>query len=72
MPGDNGVRFSLEISAELCEELQELAREAQVTFADILRRALFLARIAAKAAREGDRLQVIDSNQEVIANITWR
>jgi predicted transcriptional regulator len=54
------VRLNLEISPEVNEVLEEVAKSIHGTKSDVLRRGLALMKVAVEAQKDGDKLGVSD------------
>jgi len=59
------IRFSLIVSSELNELLEDLARAGQTTKSDVLRRAIALFDIAIEARRKNKRLGIFDQDNNL-------
>lgn len=64
------VQLTADISPELNETLEQLAKNANLTKSEILRRAIALMKVAAQAKEKGQKLALIDKNQQVLTEIT--
>lgn len=63
------IRFSLVISSELNELLEDLARYGHDTKSDVLRRAIGLFDIAIEARRNNKHLGILDQNNNLETEI---
>jgi predicted transcriptional regulator len=63
------IRFSLVISSELNELLENLARYGHTTKSDVLRRAIALFDIAFEATRNNKHLGILDQNNNLETEI---
>lgn len=63
------LRFSLIVSSELNELLEDLARAGHTTKSDVLRRAIALFDIAIEAKRNNKCLGILDQNNNLEAEI---
>ena len=63
------VRLSLAVSKEVNETLEELASSTGTTKSDVLRRAIALMEVAARAKKEGKRLGVAGEGQTLETEI---
>lgn len=63
------IRFSLIVSPELNELLEDLARAGQTTKTDVLRRAIGLFDIAIEARRNNKHLGILDQDNNLEAEI---
>lgn len=59
------IKLSLEVSTEINETLEELAKTTATTKSDVLRKAIALMRLAVKAQREGKKVGIADATQEL-------
>ena len=67
---DNGkVRLSLELSNDLNALLEELTEKTHTSKADVLRKAIALMEVAVEAKQEGNRLGVLDKQNQVVTRI---
>ena len=63
------VRVSLDISPQLYEKLQSLAQELHSTKSDVLRKSLVLLDVAVEARKNGKKLGLADSNNQLTTEI---
>jgi predicted transcriptional regulator len=63
------IRLTVDVSQELNKTLESLAQASGSTKSDILRRALTLMEVAAKAKSEGKKMAVVDQSNSVITEI---
>lgn len=63
------VRVSLDISPQLYEKLQSLAQELHGTKSDVLRKSLVLLDVAVEARKNGKKLGLADSNNQLTTEI---
>lgn len=63
------VRLSLDVSPELNELLESLARTLRVTKSDILRKAIVLMKVALDAKLKKKKLAIVDQDQPVQTEI---
>ena len=68
--GNGGkVRLTVDVSPELNETLDQLAGNAHLTKSEILRRAIALMKVAAQAHEKGQKLALIDKDQQALTEI---
>jgi predicted transcriptional regulator len=63
------VRLTVDVSPELNETLDQLADNAHLTKSEILRRAIALIKVAAQAHEKGQKLALIDKDQQGMTEI---
>ena len=63
------VRLTVDVSPELNETLDQLADNAHLTKSEILRRAIALMKVAAQAHEKGQKLALIDKDQQGMTEI---
>jgi predicted transcriptional regulator len=63
------VRLTVDVSPELNETLDQLAGNAHLTKSEILRRAIALMKVAAQAHEKGQKLALIDKDQQALTEI---
>lgn len=63
------IRVSLDISPQLYEKLQALALELDGTKSDVLRKSLVLLDVAVEARKNGKKLGLADSNNQLTTEI---
>ena len=63
------VRLTVDVSPELNETLDQLADNAHLTKSEILRRAIALMKVAAQAHEKGQKLALIDKDQQAMTEI---
>jgi predicted transcriptional regulator len=63
------VRLTVDVSPELNETLDQLAENAHLTKSEILRRAIALIKVAAQAHEKGQKLALIDKDQQGMTEI---
>jgi predicted transcriptional regulator len=63
------VRLTVDVSPELNETLDQLADNAHLTKSEILRRAIALMKVAAQAHEKGQKLALIDKDQQALTEI---
>ena len=63
------VRLTVDVSPELNETLDQLAENAHLTKSEILRRAIALIKVAAQAHEKGQKLPLIDKDQQPLTEI---
>ena len=63
------VRLTVDVSPELNETLDQLAGNAHLTKSEILRRAIALMEVAAQAHKKGQKLALIDKDQQALTEI---
>ena len=67
--GNEKIRVSLDISPQLYEKLQSLAHELHETKSDVLRKSLVLLDVAVEARKNGKKLGLADSSNQLITEI---
>jgi len=67
--GGEKIRISLDISPQLYEKLQSLAQELDGTKSDVLRKSLVLLDVAVEARKNGKKLGLADSNNQLTTEI---
>lgn len=63
------VKLSLQLSARLNSELEEIAGSLGISKSDLLRRGIQLLSIANEARKKNQKLALIDENRRLIAEI---
>jgi predicted transcriptional regulator len=63
------VRLTVDVSPELNETLDQLAENAHLTKSEILCRAIALIKVAAQAHEKGQKLALIDKDQQGMTEI---
>lgn len=63
------IRVSLDISPQLYEKLQSLAQELDGTKSDVLRKSLVLLDVAVEARKNGKKLGIADSSNQLTTEI---
>ncbi len=63
------VRLSLDVSEQLYKEIEHMAEVTGSTKADILRRALALAKVAVDEKQKGHKLGILDKDRKVLTEI---
>lgn len=66
---DEKVRISLDISTELNEKLQEMARDIHGTKSDVLRKSLALMQVALQATKEGKKIGIAEQGEQLTTEI---
>ena len=67
--GMERVRVSLDISAELYEKLQAMARDIHGTKSDVLRKSLVLMDVALEARKNGKKIGLADRSDQLTTEI---
>lgn len=67
--GNEKVRVSLDISPQLYENLQALARDIHGTKSDVLRKSLVLLDVAVEARKNGKNLGLADRSDQLTTEI---
>lgn len=65
------VRLSLDVSVELNELVNQLAKDTSSTKSDVLRRAVTLLSIAVDARRQGKKIGIAERDQPLTTEIIW-
>jgi predicted transcriptional regulator len=63
------IRVSLDISPELYEKLQSLARDIRGTKSDVLRKSIALMDVAVQARKQGKKIGLADSSDQLTTEI---
>lgn len=63
------VRFSLNVSPELADKIEQMSEKAHTTKSDILRKAIFLMDIAIDSKEHGNKLAVVNPQGQKVSEI---
>lgn len=66
---DGTVRFSVELSSDMAEELNQLAAAIRGSKADVFRRGMALVKLAVEAKNEGQKFGVADASGHLTREI---
>lgn len=64
------IAFRMDVSPELNELLETMAREMRVSKSEVLRKAIVLMEIAHDAKRQGQHIGIADSREQLTREIT--
>jgi len=67
--GNEKVRVSLDISPELNDRLQEMARDMHGTKSDVLRKSLALMLVALQATKDGKKVGIAERSDQLTTEI---
>ncbi|MCC2667258.1 MAG: hypothetical protein K0R24_2092 [Gammaproteobacteria bacterium] len=65
----NMVRYSVELSPELAEKFEEMAKQEHASRSDIFRKALFLMHVAINSKKKGREIAVVDQSGYKVSDI---
>lgn len=65
----NMIRYSVELSPELAEKFEEMAKQEHASRSDIFRKALFLMHVAINSKKRGRELAVVDQSGHKVGDI---
>lgn len=64
------IRVACEISPQLAERLEEIAKDSHLTLTDVMRRAFALVDVAYDAKSKTQRLGILDADRKLVTEIT--
>ena len=68
-PATKDVRLTLDVSYELNERLEQLAKESVTTTSEVLRKAFTLFDLVADASKQNNRIAILDQDKNFLTEI---